>query len=259
MGRRRRNIRWRVARRRSISPWAAFGARLLARRRLARRRQWVQASVEESGESLYEEIANTVVSGVAAVLAAAGLALLIVIAAFTDNIWAVTTSAVYGATLFFAFLFSSLYHGVWHRGTKTVLLTLDHISIFLLIAGTYTPITLLAFPRPLGWFVFGVIWGLAAIGILVRLFYGGLHWLLVPVFLGMGWLGFVWAGTIFEVLGDGGGWLLLSGGIAITAGVFFYSWRSLPFNHAIWHFFVFGGAVCHFLAVALYAVPHVTV
>lgn len=229
----------------------------MARRRAARRYQRVQASVEESGETLYEEIANAVVSGVAAVLSAAGLALLLVLAASTHNIWAVTTSAIYGVTLFLAFLFSSLYHGVWHRGTKEVLLALDHISIFLLIAGTYTPITLLAFPRPLGWVLFGVVWALALIGVVVRLFYGRPHRMLVPVFLGMGWLGFAWAGTIFERMGAGGGGLLLAGGLAITAGVLFYLWRSLPFNHAIWHFFVFVGAVCHFLAVAIYAVPNV--
>jgi hemolysin III len=257
MGRRRSNIRWRVARRRNVSPWAAFGARLLAQRRLARRHQRVQASVEESGETLYEEIANAVVSGVAAVLSAAGLALLVVLAANTHNFWAVTASAVYGATLFLAFLFSSLYHGVWHRGTKEVLLALDHVSIFLLIAGTYTPITLLAFPRSLGWTLCALIWIMVAIGVAVRLISGHMHWLLIPVFLALGWLGFAWAGTIFENMGSGGGWLLLSGGFAYTVGVGFYLWRSLPFNHAIWHVFVFCGAVCHFLAVALYAVPNV--
>jgi hemolysin III len=234
MGRRRSNIRWRVTRRRRISPWAAFGARLMARRRRARRHQLVQASVEESGETLYEEIANAVVSGVAAVLAAAGLALLLVLAAFTHNAWAISASAVYGVTLFLAFLFSSLYHGVWHRGTKEVLLALDHISIFLLIAGTYTPITLLSFPRPLGWILCGLIWCMATIGIAVRLGFGRLHWLLIPVFVAMGWLGFVWASTIFHNMGPGGGWLLLSGGFAYTAGVVFYLWRSLPFNHAIY-------------------------
>jgi len=247
-----------MARRRSASPWAAFGERLWARRRLARRQQRVQAFVEESGETLYEEIANAVVSGVAAVLAAAGLALLVVLSALTDSAWAVATSAVYGATLFLAFLSSSLYHGVWHRGTKEAMLALDHISIFLLIAGTYTPITLLAFPMPLGWILFGVLWGLAVIGITVRLVFGGLHWMLVPVFLAMGWIGFFWAGTIFERMGAGGGWLLLAGGLAYSGGVVFYLWRSLPFNHAIWHFFVFAGAVCHFIAVAIYAVPAAT-
>jgi len=98
---------------------------------------------------------------------------------------------------------------------------------------------------------------MVAIGVSVRLFFGHMHWLLIPVFLALGWLGFAWTGTIFENMGSGGGWLLLSGGLAYTTGVAFYLWRSLPFNHAIWHIFVFGGAVCHFLAVALYAVPNV--
>ena len=255
MGRQRRRITWQQARRRGLAPWRALGDRLFAGFRMRRRHARIRDSVEQSGETVYEEIANAVISGVGAVLAAAGLALLIVLAAFTESAWAVATSAIYGATLFLAFLFSSLYHGVWHRSTKSVFLALDHCSIFLLIAGTYTPITLLSLPRPLGWVLFGILWGMAAMGVAVRLMTGQFHWLLVPVFLVMGWIGLPWVGTIFEHLGSGGAWLLFAGGLAYTGGVIFYLWRSLPFNHAVWHFFVFGGAVCHFLAVAIYAVP----
>lgn len=214
----------------------------------------IRAQIEREGETLYEELASTLIHGIGAVLAAAALALLVVLAAFTDSAITVTTCAIYGATLFLTLLFSALYHGVWHSTTKAVFLALDHCAIFLLIAGTYTPITLVAFPQPLGWVLFGVVWAMAVAGIAARLWIGRLHWVLVPIFLAMGWLGFPWAGTIFKHLGAGGGWLLLSGGFAYTVGVVFFLWRSLPFNHALWHAFVLGGAVCHFLVVAIYVV-----
>ncbi len=215
----------------------------------------IRQAVESNGETLYEELASTLVHGIGAVLAAAALALLVVLASFTESALAVTTSAIYGATVFLTFLFSALYHGIWHHSTKALFLLLDECSIFVLIAGTYTPIVLLALPQPLGWSLFGVIWSLATLGILLRLWIGHLHWVLIPVFLAMGWLGFLWGDTLFVHLGNGGGWLLLSGGFAYTGGLIFFLWRRLPFNHAIWHFCVLGGAVCHFLLVAIYVLP----
>jgi len=216
----------------------------------------IRDAIEREGETLYEELASSLIHVVGAVLAAAALALLIVLASFTDSALAVTTSAIYGSTVFLTFLFSAMYHGIWHRPTKQVFLLLDHCSIFMLIAGTYTPVALLGLPHPLNWSLFGVIWGLAAIGIAIRLWVGHLHWTMIPVFLGMGWLGTIWGETLFEHLGSDGAWLLLAGGLAYSGGLIFFIWRRLPFNHAIWHFFVLGGAVCHFLAVALYAVPN---
>ena len=215
----------------------------------------LRVAIERDGESLYEELANAVTHGVGAVLAAAALALIVVLAAFTGSIWAIVTTAVYGTTLFLAYFSSALYHGTWHRPAKSVFLALDHCAIFLLIAGTYTPVTLLAFPKPLGWVLFGVIWAMALVGITVRLWLGRLHWSLIPVFLGMGWLAFPWTNMLFETMGSGGAWLLVSGGFAYTGGVVFYLWRRLPFNHAVWHVCVMGGSVCHFLAIAIYALP----
>lgn len=215
----------------------------------------LRRAIEQGGESLYEELANAVTHGIGAVLAAAALALIVVLAAFTGSVWAIVASSVYGATLFLAYLSSALYHGTWHRAAKAVFLAMDHCAIFLLIAGTYTPVTLLAFPKPLGWVLFGVIWAMAVIGITVRLWLGRLHWALIPVFLGMGWLAFPWSEMLFESMGTGGAWLLVSGGFAYTGGVVFYLWRRLPFNHAVWHLCVLGGSVCHFLAIAIYALP----
>ena len=216
----------------------------------------IRDEIERRGETFYEELASALIHAVGAVLAAAALALLIVLASFTGSARAVATSAIYGSTVFLTFLFSALYHGIWHRTAKSVFETLDHCSIFLLIAGTYTPITLLALPRPLGWTLFGLIWGLAVLGVIARLWIGHLHWVLIPVFVAMGWLGLVWGDTLFTHLGNGGAWLLLAGGIAYTGGLVFFVWRRLPFNHAIWHLCVLAGAVCHFLLVALYVLPY---
>jgi len=247
--------RIRAKQRRNFRRIAGIRPRLLQRLTRARRAVYVKRAIEHSGETLYEELANAVVAGVATVLAAGGLALLVVLAASTESAKAVTSVAIYGATLFLAFLFSSLYHGIWHRSTKRIMLVLDHISIFLLIAGTYTPITLIVLPQPLGWTLFGILWGLAALGIAVRLWAGELTWVQIPIFLAMGWIGFAWGGTIFEYLGSSGTWLLLAGGFAYSGGVVFYLWRSLRFNHAVWHGCVLGGAVCHFVAVAVFALP----
>ena len=215
----------------------------------------VRARIEAHGHNLYEELANTIVHGIAAVLAGAALALVVVLAADTGNAKAVVACAVYGVTLFLTFFSSSLYHGIWHPRTKRFFLAMDHCSIFLLIAGTYTPVALVVFPVTDGWVLFGVIWGAAVAGITMRLWAGDLHWALIPVFLGMGWLAFVWGDTLYESMDAGGVWLLVAGGLCYTGGLVFYIWRRLPFNHAIWHAFVLAGSVTHFIAIAAYALP----
>ena len=215
----------------------------------------IRARIEAHGHSLYEELANTIVHGIAAVLAGAALALVVVLAADTGDAKAVVACAVYGVTLFLVFFSSSLYHGIWHAPTKRFFLAMDHCSIFLLIAGTYTPVALVVFPVTDGWVLFGVIWGMAVAGITVRLWTGDLHWTLIPVFLGMGWLAFVWGDTLYESMDAGGVWLLVAGGLCYTGGLVFYVWRRLPFSHAIWHGFVLAGSVTHFIAIAAYALP----
>ena len=215
----------------------------------------IRARIEAHGHSLYEELANTIVHGIATVLAGAALALVVVLAADTGDAKAVVACAVYGVTLFLVFFSSSLYHGIWHARTKRFFLAMDHCSIFLLIAGTYTPVALVVFPVTDGWVLFGVIWGMAVAGITVRLWAGDLHWALIPVFLGMGWLAFAWGDTLYESMDAGGVWLLVAGGLCYTGGLVFYVWRRLPFNHAIWHGFVLAGSVTHFIAIAAYALP----
>ena len=130
--------------------------------------------------------------------------------------------------------------------------------IFLAIAGTYTPVTLLSLPGGTAWLVFGLVWGMALTGIVLRFtWYKGFQYLSVLLYLGMGWIGFAWADQLIDGLGAGGVWLIIAGGLCYSGGVVFYALRRLPFNHAIWHLCVLGGAVCHFLAVQLYAMPSV--
>lgn len=208
------------------------------------------------GETLLEEIANAVTHGIGAVLSIAGLAVLVALAAIEASTWTVVCVAIFGATLVFAYLSSTLYHSVWHDAAKRVLQVFDHCTIFLLIAGTYTPVALLVLRDEWGWVMFGIVWGFAATGILLRVVcrrcFDRVH---LALYLPMGWLGVGWINPVIEGIGLGGSGLLLGGGLAYTAGVGFYVWESLPFNHAVWHLFVLAGSVCHFFAMALYIIP----
>ncbi len=210
---------------------------------------------DSDADSLIEEVANAVVHGIGAVLAIGGLVLLVVLAALRGDAWDVVAVTIYGATLVLAYLASTLYHGLLHERAKRVFLVLDHCTIYLLIAGTYTPFAIMALPSPLGPALCAAVWTLALAGVVLRLWSGRLHPLAIPLYLVMGWLGMGWVGTMFDSLGPAGGWLVVAGGLAYTSGLVFYVWRRLPFNHAVWHAFVLVGSICHFLAVALYAMP----
>ncbi len=215
----------------------------------------VQAYDEPSDESAAEEIANAITHGIAFLLAIAALVLMIVRAAQTDADWALFSAIVYGISLVLLFLSSMLYHALKHDGIRRFFLTFDHVAIFLVIAGTYTPLTLLRLPPDSGPLLFALIWGLAITGIVLRFVWmNGFQIISLLLYLAMGWIAMVWANSLFENLGNGT-YLIIAGGAAYTLGVAFYLLRRLPFNHAIWHLFVLGGAVCHFLAVQLYALP----
>ena len=203
-------------------------------------------------ESTAEEIANAATHGVGAALSLVGLIVLLV-AAYRDGPWAVAGVSVYGASLILLFLVSTLYHGSRNEGAKQVLRSLDHSTIFLLIAGTYTPIALLAMGAGPDWLLLGLIWTLAVAGILLRLIWPGrLRWMRMTLYLTMGWLVIAWAGPLIAGVGWDGSALLLAGGLAYTIGIVFYVRRNMPFNHAIWHLFVMAGSAAHFFVIALY-------
>ena len=206
--------------------------------------------------TLREEIASSITHGIGIVLAIAGLAVLVAFAARHGDAWHVVSCSIFGATLILCFTTSTLYHSVQVERIKRLLRTLDHSAIFLLIAGTYTPFLLVNLRGPWGWSLFAVVWTLTLLGIVLRLFLKGrLHGLVVSIYVAMGWIVVVAAQPMIERVGTGGLVLLAAGGLAYTAGVVFYKWRRLPYNHAIWHGFVLAGAALHFFAVLFYVIP----
>ncbi|QWT18802.1 hemolysin III family protein [Bacillus sp. NP157] len=204
-----------------------------------------------------EEVASSVIHGLGIVLSIAGLAVLVSFSAMYGGVRSVVASSVFGSTLILLYTASTLYHSVPAGGVaKRVFRTLDHIAIFLLIAGTYTPFTLLALPGAWGWGLFGTIWGLAILGSAAEL--GMLkryRKAAVIMYVLMGWVAVVAIQPLRENVETGGLVLLFAGGIAYTAGVPFYIARRMPYGHAIWHFFVLAGSVLHYLAILLYVIP----
>jgi hemolysin III len=190
------------------------------------------------------------------VLAIAGLAVMIAFAARYGDAFTVTACAIFGAAMVLCYTASTLYHGIPIRRAKGVLRALDHSSIFLLIAGTYTPFMLVNLRGPWGWTLLAVIWALAFGGIALRLtLRGRRHGIVVAFYIAMGWVVVVALQPMLERVAAGGMALLAAGGIAYTGGVVFYKWKRLPYNHAIWHGFVLLGSALHFFAVLFYVIP----
>jgi hemolysin III len=163
---------------------------------------------------------------------------------------------VFGASLALLYGASMLYHGSRRPHWRALYKMLDHCAIFALIAGTYTPFLLVNMRGTVGWTLFGVIWGLAFTGIVLKLRFGNRYKLArVGIYLAMGWLVMFASGELMDTVSPLGFWLLLAGGITYTAGVVFYLADRLPYNHAIWHLFVVGGSVCHFYAIYYAVLP----
>jgi hemolysin III len=205
-------------------------------------------------QSRGEEIANSVSHGVGFVLALVAAPVL-VMSATRHGAAAIVGASVFAASLALLYLASTLYHALPDSRAKRVFRVLDHVAIFLLIAGTYTPFTLGVLRGPWGWSLFGVIWGLAVLGIVLKSTLGPRHAKLSTlVYLAMGWLIVIAARPlVLHMPGTGLTWLL-AGGLAYTGGVVFYAARRVPYAHFLWHLAVLGGTVCHFVAVWRYAV-----
>lgn len=203
-----------------------------------------------------DELASSIIHGVGIVLSIAGLATLVAFAALHGSALVVAACAVFGTSLVLLYTASTLYHSIPVIAAKPTLRALDHIAIYVLIAGTYTPFTLIALPGPWGWALFAAVWLLAVLGSALEL---GLlrrnRKLAVLLYVGMGWIGLIAFGPLSAHLKLGGTVLLLGGGLAYTLGVPFYLCRRLPYHHALWHGFVLAGSVLHFLAVLLYVIP----
>lgn len=206
--------------------------------------------------SVGEEIANSATHGVGAALSIAALAVLVTLAGLHGDVWRVVSFSIYGASLVLLYLTSTLYHGFQSPRVKLVFRMLDHSAIYLLIAGTYTPFTLVTFHGGWGWTMFGIIWGLAIAGIVQTvLFFNRFPVVSVLTYLGMGWLVVVAIKPLLAVMPVAGMAWIAAGGLFYTLGVVFYAVKTIPFNHAIWHLFVLGGSVCHFFAILFYVLP----
>ena len=200
-----------------------------------------------------EEIANTITHGLGVALSVAALVLLVVFAGQTEDPFRMAGSIAFGSSLVLLYLASALYHGLASPGAKRAFKIFDHAGIYLLIAGSYTPFTLVTLRGPVGWILFGTVWGLAVTGIVTEVFWVDRpRWLSALVFIGMGWLVIFAAKPLAEALPPGGLRLLVAGGLVYTAGTIFYLLKSIPYMHAVWHLWVIGGSVCHVLAVLLY-------
>jgi len=211
---------------------------------------------KEKVYTIGEEIASSITHGIGAVLSIAGLVILVVLAAKKGDAWRIVSFSIYGASLILLYLASTLYHGIQHPGAKHVFQILDHSSIFLLIAGTYTPFLLVNLRGPWGWTLFCIIWTLAVVGIVFKaVFIGKWKKISTLVYVAMGWLVVVALKPMLAVIPKPGLAWLAAGGLAYTGGVVFYAWKSVKFMHMIWHLFVLAGSICHFLAILFYVLP----
>ena len=202
-----------------------------------------------------EEIGNATTHGMGALLSLAALTLLIVFASNQDDVLKLVSGIVFGVSLLLMYLSSTVYHSMTNPRVKHLFRILDHASIYLLIAGSYTPFMLVTLKGPWGWGLFTVVWLLAIAGVLFKVFfvhkYEGLSTI---IYLLMGWMSLVVIKPIYQLLPMGGLVCIVVGGLCYTVGVIFFVWERLKFSHVLWHLFVLAGSIFHFFAVLFYVV-----
>jgi hemolysin III len=200
--------------------------------------------------SVKEEIFNSVTHGIGTLLSIAALVLLVVQAVGKGDVWHIVSYTIYGSSLVLLYLCSTLYHSFTKEKIKNLFARFDHAAIFLLIAGTYTPFLLTVLRGTLGWTLFGIIWGVAVVGVVIRSIYlTRFRNLMVALYLAMGWMFVVAVGPMMRNLPQLSIIFLFLGGIFYSVGVVFYMWRNLKYGHGIWHLFVLAGSIMHFFAV----------
>ena len=203
-----------------------------------------------------EELANSITHAVGIVLAIAGLAVRTGFAITYGNAWHIVSASIFGATMILLYTASTLYHSVQAPRGKALLRVFDHCAIFLLIAGTYTPFTLISLRGPWGWSLFGTVWALALFGIVFELSPLRRHRVVShALYIGMGWAVIAATKPLLTHIAPGGLVLMVAGGLAYTLGIGFYALRKMRFNHAVWHIFVLVGTTLHFFAVLFYVIP----
>lgn len=203
-----------------------------------------------------EEIINSLTHGLGALLSVIGLIALLIVSAEAGDPWQIVSFSVYGVSMIALYLSSALYHGYRDEKKRELFKLYDHCAIYLLIAGSYTPFLLVSIRGPMGWLLFGLVWGLAAFGITLKIKYRNRFTVLrVATYVVMGWLALLAGNELTASMASGGFMLLLIGGLVYTVGVIFYVFHQIPYNHAIWHLFVLGGSACHYFAIYYYVLP----
>jgi len=191
-------------------------------------------------------------------LSVAALILLVVHASVSGDVWHIVSFSIFGSSLIILFAASTIYHSAKDAATRARLRVVDHASIYILIAGTYTPFTLVTLNGPVGWTIFGIIWGMALSGIVLKLFFTGRYELVSTLmYVFMGWIIVFAISPLIDKLPPDGLFWLVAGGIAYTVGAILYGIKKIKFNHAIFHIFVLIGAFFHFIAVYFYVLPDV--
>lgn len=206
--------------------------------------------------TLAEELAHAITHGLGLALSIAGLAVLVLFAARYGSAWHIVSCSIFGATLVLTYTASTLYHSLPAQYGKTVFQRLDHSAIFLLIAGTYTPFTLVSLRGPWGWTLLSVAWSVALFGIALQ--FTTFPWKRVVsmvLYLALGWVVVVAVKPMMSAMAAGGVLLIALGGITYTVGIVFYGMRNMRYSHAVWHVFVMAGSAFHFFAVLNFVVP----
>lgn len=202
-----------------------------------------------------EEITNAILHGIGLGLAIAALVILVIFANVSGNVWHIVSFSIYGSTLILLYLSSTLYHSFPEGKAKDIFEIFDHSAIYLLIAGTYTPLTLIALKGALGWTIFGVVWAIAIIGIIFKVFWVKKFVVFSTVlYIVMGWIIVFAIKPLLLTMTARSLIFLVVGGGLYTIGSIFYVWRKLKYHHAIWHLFVLAGSICHFFTI-LFLLP----
>ncbi|MEO6948119.1 MAG: hemolysin III family protein [Ginsengibacter sp.] len=201
---------------------------------------------------IQQELVNSIIHGFGIIFGIVSIPILIAFAIKSNNTNGIIGAAIYGFCFLQLFTFSTLYHGFQHQQVKRVLEILDHISIYFLIAGTYTPFLLIYLNNTFGITLLVVLWGLTALGIIFKIFFTG-RWNIIStiVYVAMGCIMVVGGRTFFIEIPVDVMTMILIGGALYLLGVIFYLWEKYPYNHALWHFFVLAAAVCHYVAILL--------
>src|SRR5947207_12739323 len=207
-------------------------------------------------ESLIEELANGITHGIGLALSVVGFIALVILSILRGSAWHIAGCTTFGITLVLLYAASTMYHSFHTPRLKRVLKILDHTAIYLLIAGTYTPFTLVNLRGTWGWILFVLVWALCVFGIVWNLFHAdGLRIVSIAVYLAMGWLVLIAVRPLFAAVPISGIVWLVAGGLFYTLGVLFFALKCIPYNDPIWHVFVMARTICHYVAVMFYVLP----